>query len=994
MQQGLGGSKSPTQQGLGGGKSQNGSGRDLGVISSLNAVNNAANLVNPDTTAETVTTNVANQFGVVGQLVKASSEGNLEKQANQEVNEAVKQVAVTAVKAIGKGVTQGTQGAVTELLKDEQTRNIIIAVVAMLILMIMALVGGVGNSDTDSVEQAGYYNNYCERNFAEPTTQKKVETYASQEVLNLNNAYERIGNYLTGTSNGSLDAEIESKIKKLESLLADVENKMVVGHNESYDVFEEKFIKYFLDEKSEEELKNEIALELEKNNKILLEDYYENFKELIDINYKLEMNEIKNSFQEENNKKSEEEESWNELREKIITEFENRKAGYNLVDLYCYQKVVPASEIEINKNIVQSDNAALASWEELQEMVSFLYFITNSDAWETASLSIGDDELKNILASLSDDISTVSARLNWYDSDGKENAMEFIYGSESQSTSLLVELRFLKDHMANYDDYLSEIYLDNQTSHEDYRDNTIVFNLKKIRDLIQKNYKDDISTAFIQGQSKDSALPDLYGVVKMQIARLFGASNYPSMIFDNETKRLILTEYSRVASNILPYMEDLDLSEFDQLIDRRKLTRDDNDIINGLTYKTANEFIADIDRAIIIMKNNFMQKILDAREIYKQVISDIENSLENHDKINKLDEKNFVIYNDTNVEDIIPGSYFVLGDEVPHNFKTIEINAETYNFTQWLASSSFYEQYLLDKDSYGFNTDYDGFKELLVHRSQFFYPVVNCKWENNIASIGEAHASQVTPGLGGGLVTPKTDDQDSYKYNTVFRFRTGQPVYSIGSGTVDYLSNNEITIKCEPIENIGGMFDDNYSLYVLYKNILPVIKKSTKILRYPVPNENAEYENNIRASTEIGKAKENFTIECFLVKDGNNINLNPLLLIQDDDELPEVPYIDNRAPTPTPTPTPVPTPAPTPVPGTFEPIVQPSPIPVILHPGLLLACATIGYYMGMLYAIWSLIKFALGIHNAESPNYQAIWEFIAAGVLIVGATIVKHILGY
>ena len=65
----------------------------------------------------------------------------------------------------------------------------------------------------------------------------------------------------------------------------------------------------------------------------------------------------------------------------------------------------------------------------------------------------------------------------------------------------------------------------------------------------------------------------------------------------------------------------------------------------------------------------------------------------------------------------------------------------------------------------------------------------------------------------------------------------------------------------------------------------------------------------------------------------------------------------------------------------------------VTHRALLKVFGEIIHVAGMIYAIWAIIKFSLGMHDYESVNYQAIWQFFAASILIFGGILLKYISG-
>ena len=159
-------------------------------------------------------------------------------------------------------------------------------------------------------------------------------------------------------------------------------------------------------------------------------------------------------------------------------------------------------------------------------------------------------------------------------------------------------------------------------------------------------------------------------------------------------------------------------------------------------------------------------------------------------------------------------------------------------------------------------------------------------------------------------------------------------------------------------------------------------------------------------STIIGASiGDTLKIKCFFVlgkdsdkkeKDVKKEFVNPFFILDIDDAFKVEKIIE---PSPTPTPTPFPSPMPNPDLSPAKLLYNSSPVPtnsdnnkiIVEHRELLGVFGELIRVGGMLYAVWAIIKFAMGLHDYESANYQAIWQFFAASVLILGGILLKHI---
>ncbi len=296
-----------------------------------------------------------------------------------------------------------------------------------------------------------------------------------------------------------------------------------------------------------------------------------------------------------------------------------------------------------------------------------------------------------------------------------------------------------------------------------------------------------------------------------------------------------------------------------------------------------------------------------------------------------------------------------------------------------------YERLSSDSD-YDLSEEYIVFKYLLFGGIQNFEPVLNQVWEENIFNVFGNFTTEKT-----NLASDDIPFTNSYNDYIDLNMPVGKEIYAICSGKVVEKTDNSITIRSSE-----QLFDENnYIFYVEYTNLSPNVNVDDEVFRYPVPTEDyfeQDANGNIKDSTIIGKAKtENLQIKCYI--NDQSMLVNPRLIIQDDDGLPIVPYLPSKSSTEQSFAYPsykmytLPPKVETPK---ITPYLEP---PDPLHRKLLFVFGTITYYAGLLYAIWAIIKFALGLHDYESANYQAIWQFIAASVLIFGALLLKYLSG-
>ncbi len=529
----------------------------------------------------------------------------------------------------------------------------------------------------------------------------------------------------------------------------------------------------------------------------------------------------------------------------------------------------------------------------------------------------------------------------------------------------------------------------------------------------------------------DNCLYKVYSIIQEKIAENFGKTQYNGE-----------EAYERKNSNIFYRIPEIDVTEID------KAFYFNTEMVMN-TEVTPNKSFSAIKRDEIVQKLedlipfliNYQNIVKEVKEKNKNEMSDVEKRISNENANDDIvDENNKYIYEDSKVDDLfafddlrtieIDNEKYYVFDDISE-LSEIRLNLSSKDFLTWLEDdSSFYNDYIpealifeeddeledmMDIDDFAkelenadenfveeifkdaaqqheklfYDSDYDltdeyiVFKYLLFGGVQNFEPVLNQVWENNIADIFGNFATGKT-----NLTNDDIPFTNYYNDYIALSIPSGKDIYAICSGEVVEKTDNSITVK-----NPGQLFDEGYSFYVEYENLSPGVNVGDSILRYSVPTKDyfeQDENGNIKNSTVIGKAKaENLKIRCYI--DDKSKLINPRLIIQDDDGLPVEPYIPPSSPTPKLYPSPsykiytLPPKIETP---TVAPYIAP---PDPLHKNLLFIFGTIIYYAGLLYAIWAIIKFALGLHDYESANYQAIWQFIAASVLIFAALLLKFL---
>lgn len=782
------------------------------------------------------------------------------------------------------------------------------------------------------------------------------------------------------------------KISKSAELFRDLTKKIIVNTDMEYDIFDDYAISYFFGEKSDDQLIGKIKRDFINKNLIFNESIgdknYNTFKNELD-NYKLRFQEIKANVDKETDDEVDDETIY---REKIINEFKNDFADDHILKLPCYK---PIDVDEKNLKIVEKFGTAYEPWKDSKELIGMLYFISNvNDIPEDRKLNITSYNLNKILDSLSNEMTYVDASLVWEKNNGQEDKITYIYGNESKNTSLLLERELLNTYNNIYRSFIDKIS-GSETENEDFDDNTMLKNLSIFKEEVEKlSDKGNVVNFYILNPSEPTRLSQSYNAFVSQTAEIFGVSEYSAASSE---------DYSRKVDDILYGIPEIDLTQFDKSI--YFSSSGVNKIEAKNKINTMIEFIQD-----------FRKKIINAQNDNNENIKKVNEALQNiEDGESKKAEGNY-IYDDTTVDDL-PGldefkividdrKYFLIDDISA--IKNISIDYDSENFEAWLRDSDFYDKFFSDSSVYNLGDEYDNFKDLLYEGMQTFEPILNQRWEEKLLkNFGEnivykENEREITFDQIESDVPFELVESDHIELN-VDRYKD---IYAICSGTVVEDTGNSIKIKCktnselQDLPNKETLFDEDVDFYVEYTNLYSTVSKAN-VFRYEVPTEDSV---EIKESDVIGKSKGTVKIKCYLVekdKDGNDkqVLLNPLLLMQGDDGLPEEAYIP-PTPTPIPTPTPTPTSTSTPIPSfvptptsTLEPSFVPTPTPRVLHASLLLVFATIVYYVGMLYAIWAIIKFALGLNDYESVNYQAIWQFVAASILIMGALLLKYISG-
>ena len=377
--------------------------------------------------------------------------------------------------------------------------------------------------------------------------------------------------------------------------------------------------------------------------------------------------------------------------------------------------------------------------------------------------------------------------------------------------------------------------------------------------------------------------------------------------------------------------------------------------------------------------------------------------------------------------------YFLFDDV--SDLKKIKLEFKGNDINKWFNDSDIYKMFFIDAD-YGFDLDTSDSKLQYVsedpNKGFSVYDDFVADMLRLFSEFGSmvTHKSEKEIDFGYGLKKGDKNSVESEEYDfmEIKDLVPGEDIYSICPGYVEKIdkTTKQLTIKYvekqdsdikkreedmdddEDVDDYTDEYDDyigtfgNKILYVTYNgiNINNALTVGQKIIR----NHNGMTVEEKDKSTIIGTAiGDTLKIKCFFVlgKDSNKDEedvkkefVNPFFIFDIDDAFKVEKIIESS---PTPTPTPSPSPMPTPDLSPAKLLYNNSPIPtssdkiIVEHRGLLGVFGELIRVGGMLYAVWAIIKFAMGLHDYESTNYQAIWQFFAASVLILGGILLKHI---
>ncbi len=611
--------------------------------------------------------------------------------------------------------------------------------------------------------------------------------------------------------------------------------------------------------------------------------------------------------------------------------------------------------------------------------------------------------------------------------------------------TLIRNLQIFENLVSNYGDIPNNFLLGNNQNDEDEEseEETYDFNncIYKIYSTIQEKIVENFGTSDYKGsepyERKNNNI--FYKIPEIDVTAIDKTFYFPTQ--NTQTDPLIIVKKDEIiqrVEDLTPLLihyqnkiKDIQIENKNEISDvEKKISNENPDsfIIKGdkdskYIYEDSNidDLFVFNDLSTIEVDNENYYVLDDVAEL-----SEIKLNLTSKDFLTwfKDEEDDTSFYNN-----YIPEAFFLTDDDDLDDMTDLENFAEILKNADESLKPEIFEdanqQYekLLSSPGYDLSEEYIAFKYLLFGGMQNFEPVLNQIWEENLVDMFGNYVEETN--------STTNDIPFSKFYNDYISLNiaTGKDIYAVCSGKVVDKTNNSIVIRCSNHEFGTGtegakkLFDENnYVFYVEYKNLSPNVNVGDEVFRYPVPTEyyiEEDEEGNIKDSTVIGKAKaEDLQIKCYIYELKENFDsvndsyfdkfvytfgedsvfkqkllINPRLIIQDDDGLPIEPYVIPPSPTPRLYPSPsykmlsLPPKVETPmVTAHLEP-------PDPLHRNLLFVFGTITYYVGLLYAIWAIIKFALGLHDYESANYQAIWQFIAASVLIFGALILKHLSG-
>ena len=681
------------------------------------------------------------------------------------------------------------------------------------------------------------------------------------------------------------------------------------------------------------------------------------------------------------------------VKEKVIEKFKEEVGSNNILYLGTLELVVPDKRnIKISEEFTGKTEK---DWQEFRELIGLLYYVNYiDDIPENRAINLND--YTAIINSLVDQIARLNATLVYKKSDNTEAQISYSYGSSLVETSLLLEEKFLISYNKIYDNLIAKLSDSESEDTGDYENNTIVKNLKILKEEIGKlSNETKIGSAIVnptkvvkndEGEEEivedENRLSKSYKAFSSQKTEIFGSSNFSIDKVDS---------YSRIIKKgeIAIGLNEIDATSFDK--DFYFLTAD---VSKEEAITRIDSLLNFIEQAKVNIQN---AKTANAESI-KKVQADIKNyspKTYNHDSES-------YIYPDTKLDDIpeytqnkinVGGKdYFYVEDA--SEVEGIKLEYRGIDFINWFKGSDFYNKYFSDSSDYALEEDFLEEKNWLYAFVQIFEPVVNHKWESSIRNNFKKNVGYVYEAM-----FPFSEFDTNIPF-TVWNddfiqlgIAEGEDVYAICSGVVVDKNADSVKIECKNDKELAGaenakpLFDEaDTTFYVEYKNLSPSVKVNDKVFRYSVPN---EHFSDAKESQSIGKAisSKPLEVKCYF-KDGTLIN--PLLIMTGDEELPDSSFVPTPTPTPTPTPIPTPTPTPTPTPSP-TPTPVPTPEPKVLFADLLGVVALILKVAGRIYAVWAIIKFALGLHDYESANYQAIWQFIGASVLIFGAMLLEYV---
>ncbi len=990
---------------------------------------------------------------IKGYVKKGLTKTAAKKMANKAVKSVLKSSAnvlsaVGTVSSLAKGDIVGAgKDAIITAAMGNPTQLIVLGVV-LVVLILFGCMMAFGNLSDSGNSHSGNSYNYVEplRNFenkqASEDETEEDPIYSATAIKNINNVYATLNDVFNGEAKKDktyLSGETLKKIKKSGTLFSDLASVMVKPYNEfSYDIFDGYFINYFSGNVTDGDLKEKVRKDVEayKAKKLIFNESvmdakkygklkcYNTFKAQLD-EYKAKFQKIKaeniERFRTEIKARAEESvrEDYRhlfrkkyanftdaELEAKVAEELANgkldeerqKKLSNAQLEAEVNEKIIEKFKAEVGSNnilhlgtlelvVLDKQNIKISEmfagklekdWQEFRELMGLLYYINYiDDIPEDRAINLND--YTAIINSLVDQIAKLNATLVYKKSNNTEVQISYNYGSSLVDASLLFEEKLLISHKKIYDNLIAKLSDSEREDTSDYEKNTMVKNLKILKEEIGK-LSDGTKIGFdIVNPTDDNRLSKSYQAFANQMAQVFGNSEF-SIDKENDYSRVIKKGDLAVGVN------EIDITNFDK------------DFYFLTAYASKKESMARIDSLL-----NFIGQV-------KVNVQNVKTANDQSLKKVQDDMKPYLpagyIYPDTKLDDIkeyaqnkitVGGKdYFYVEDA--SEVKGIDLDYNVVDIRNWFKGSDFYNKYFSDSSDYKLEEELTIFKNLLFAGVQIFEPVVNHKWEAYVQNNFGKNIIYSNQNIASSEIETKIPFVSFNDDFAQLNIAGGENIYAICSGVVVEKTNNSVKIQCKNNKELAGtknarpLFDeDNTTLYVEYKNLSPSVNVNDKVLRYPVPDEHSMV---IKESQPIGKAISTpLEVKCSL-KDGTLIN--PLLIMMGDEELPDSEFVPSPSPSPSPSPTPSPSSSPTPTPSptpTLSPTPTPSPTPEpkVLFADLLGAIALILKVAGRIYAVWAIIKFALGLHDYESVNYQAIWQFIGASVLIFGAMLLEYV---